>query len=305
MIVMQLAEPEAFKISEEKVSGSSLKIRELPYLNILRHLAAAGVSVPELYYYDREAGWIFLEDLGDCTFEKKISGRGREVVRRHYQAAIDELIRIQVRATPRGNGKCLAFGRAFDIPLLMWEFDHFLEFGVPHCAGRTVSAADLRPIRSQFRKVAAELAGLPRVFTHRDYHSRNLMVQDGRIRVLDFQDALMGPHVYDLASLLRDSYRSLDEPLIGSLLRYYWNGMKNRLSRREGLDAFRRRFDLMSIQRNLKAAGRFAYIHRVKRNPRYLKYIPKTLNDVRRNLERYPELSAVRERLLPYMNGVS
>jgi aminoglycoside/choline kinase family phosphotransferase len=303
VILMQLAEPEAFKKSEEKMSGSRVRIRELPYINILRHLAASGVAVPRLYFHDRPSGRLFLEDLGDRTFEQTLRGRGRGAVRRRYEAAIDELIRIQTRASRRGNGRCIAFGRAFDVPLLMWEFDHFLEFGVPYCAGRGLSPADRRRVRSAFRRVAAELAALPRIFTHRDYHSRNLMVHEGKIRVLDFQDALLGPHVYDLASLLRDSYRTIEDSLVDELVRYYWERMKNRLGPADGPEGFRRRLDLMSIQRNLKAAGRFAYIDRVKRNPRYLAYIPRTLRYVRRNLERHPELSSVGKTLLPYLEG--
>src|SRR5207253_10786640 len=144
-------------------------------------------------------------------------------------------------------------------------------------------------LRSEMRKSDAVMAVQPRVFPHRDYHSRNLMVQDGSLRVLDFQDALMGPSTYDLASLLRDSYLSLAEELIDELVIRYLEG---RAKASAPLDrvTFLRLFDLTSIQRNLKAAGRFVYIALEKHNDRYLQYIPRTLGYVRRNLEHYRDL---------------
>ncbi|MEE9187472.1 MAG: phosphotransferase, partial [Bacteroidota bacterium] len=99
LILMELAEPEGFKKSEEKVTRSAIRVKALPYVNILNHLKKAGVAVPELYYYDRSAGWLFLEDLGDRTMEKEIKRQKHGVVRHFYEQAISELIRIQTRAS--------------------------------------------------------------------------------------------------------------------------------------------------------------------------------------------------------------
>ncbi len=301
MILMELAEPEAFKTSEEKVTQSSIPVKELPYINILNHLAQSGIAVPKLYHYDKDAGWLLLEDLGDRTMEKEVSAGEQVAIQHYYEQAVDELIKIQTRGSRTGNKTCIAFGRAFDVPLLMWEFDHFLEYGIPYCASRPMTPTDLKEIRAQFLKIAEQLARLPRILTHRDYHSRNLMIYEKRIRVLDFQDALMGPHVYDLASLLRDSYTVLDEKQTDGLLAYYLDHIKRPLSQKHSPQAFRRLFDLMSIQRNLKAAGRFVYIHKAKNNPRFLPYIQQTLRYVTSNLNRYPELSIMRRLLLPYL----
>jgi aminoglycoside/choline kinase family phosphotransferase len=148
--------------------------------------------------------------------------------------------------------------------------------------------------------MAELLAGQPAVFVHRDYHSRNLMVDGNRLGIIDFQDALMGPATYDLASLLRDAYIQLDDALIDELIQYYVAGLA---ARRVHVDpaGYRRLFDLTSIQRNLKAAGRFVYIDRVKHNPRFLADIPRVLGYVRRNLEKYPELATLRSHLSPYV----
>jgi len=144
------------------------------------------------------------------------------------------------------------------------------------------------------------------VFTHRDYHSRNLMVREKsvngtRLGVLDFQDALMGPATYDLASLLRDAYIALDEPLVDDLIACYLGRMAGSMAVGTDAGKFRRLFDLTSIQRNLKAAGRFVYIDRVKHNPKFLADIPRVLGYVRQNLAKYPELATLRKHLTTYV----
>jgi aminoglycoside/choline kinase family phosphotransferase len=300
VILMQLAEPEAFKQSEEAVSGA-VAVTELPFLNVRRHLAVAGVAVPALYHYDQAAGLLYLEDFGDLLLVQACrDGRGFETAR-HYHRAIETLARIHTAATSPADARCIAFHRAFDVPLLMWEFDHFLEYGVVARHGKPMCAEDFQPVRSAFQTIAELMANEPRVFTHRDYHSRNLIVDGDRLGVIDFQDALMGPAGYDLASLLRDAYIALDESLIGELIADYLDRMKKAGAGLGNRQAFRRLFDFISIQRNLKAAGRFVYIDRVKKNPKFLADIPRVLGYVRRNLEKYPELAPLRTHLAPYV----
>ena len=301
LVLMQLASPEAFKQSEEAVSGAKTHIDELPFINILNHLMKADVSVPALHYYDAAAGLLYLEDFGDLTLAEACRSASADRVRNFYRQAIETLVRIHTRATDPPDAGCLAFGRAFDVPLLMWEFDHFLEYGVAARHDGPMRAEDLQAVRGEFERIAEHLAGLPRVFTHRDYHSRNLMVDGARLGVLDFQDALMGPAVYDLASLLRDAYISLDEPLIDGLIQDYVRLMAHHGRPVADPATFRRQFDLMSIQRNLKAAGRFVYIDRVKHNPKFLADIPRVLGYVTRNLAKYPELAPLRTHLTPYV----
>ena len=127
------------------------------------------------------------------------------------------------------------------------------------------------------------------------------MVDQTRLRVLDFQDALMGPATYDLASLLRDAYIALDESLIDDLVANYLDRLEAQRQVWTNREAFRRLFDLTSIQRNLKAAGRFVYIDHVKGNPKFLTDIPRTLGYVRKNLSKYPELLTLRKHLAPYV----
>jgi len=298
---MQLAEPEGFKQSEEAVSGALHQITELPFLNILSHLAKAGVPVPALHHYDPAAGLLYLEDFGDLTLAEAVRDVDAQGLESRYKQAINVLVQMQVKATSPADPGCLAFHRSFDVPLLMWEFDHFLEYGIVARQGKPMCSEDWTAIRGEFEKISEHLAGQPRVFTHRDYHSRNLMVDGLRLGVIDFQDALMGPATYDLASLLRDAYIALDESLVDQLVNYYLDQLAEHRQVWTNREAFRRLFDLTSIQRNMKAAGRFVYIDRVKGNPKFLADIPRVLGYVKRNLQRYPELAPLRKHLTPYV----
>jgi aminoglycoside/choline kinase family phosphotransferase len=145
--------------------------------------------------------------------------------------------------------------------------------------------------------MTAELAAEPRVLCHRDYHSRNLMLHDGSLYIIDFQDARMGPDTYDLASLLRDSYVDISDRDLEELIAYFL-ALKGLADATE----FRRRFDLMSLQRNLKALGTFGYQTTTRRNPVYIQYIPRTLNYARMTLEKYPRFARLRELLARHID---
>ncbi len=300
LILMQLAEPEGFKQSEEAVSGAAVQIAELPFTNVLSHLAACRLPVPALQYYDREAGLLYLEDFGDLTLAEACRDAAPPRIAALYRRAIDGIVVLQTKGTTPANPNCVAFHRKFDVPLLMWEFDHFLEYGVLARNHKPMCSEDHLVIQDQFRRIAELLASQPPVFVHRDYHSRNLMVDGERLGIIDFQDALLGPSSYDMASLLRDAYIALDESLIDELIAHYLDRLAGQGVR---LDAalYRKMFDLTSIQRNLKAAGRFVYIDRVKHNPKFLADIPRVLGYVKRNLAKYPELAALRKHLTPYV----
>ena len=128
------------------------------------------------------------------------------------------------------------------------------------------------------------------------------MVDGSRIGVIDFQDALMGPATYDLASLLKDAYIELDDAVVDGLVDHFLDGLAAQGQGWADRAAFRRLFDFTSIQRNLKAAGRFVYIDRVKHNPKFLADIPRVLGYVKRNLSKYPELATLRQHLAPYVS---
>ena len=133
---------------------------------------------------------------------------------------------------------------------------------------------------------------------HRDYHSRNLMLHEGRLYIIDFQDARMGPDTYDLVSLLRDSYVDLPEQTVSELIAYF---LALKGGARDRARPSAQRFHLMALQRNLKALGTFGYQTTARRNPVYIQYIPRTLRYVRDNLERLPQFGRLRELLAAHV----
>jgi len=265
---------------------------ELPFINIQRYLARAGASVPAIYRYDSEGAMLYLEDLGDITFESRVLDSGDDVRGRYYRQAIDQLASLQRYAAANPDPDCIAFSRGFDYELLKWELDHFREYGL-EAQNLAPTPAEREELERSFRGIAEELAAEPRGFVHRDYQSRNLMVQDvdgaPRLRIIDFQDALLGTRAYDLVGLLRDSYVALSPSLLDELVAFFVD--KSQLDGAR----FQRLFDLQVVQRKLKDAGRFVFIDRVKKNPGFLVHIPNSLSYVARSLSRLPELATLRE----------
>jgi aminoglycoside/choline kinase family phosphotransferase len=270
---------------------------ELPFVNVQRYLALKGVPVPDIVYDDAAHGLILLEDLGDVTLEAALRGATEGQIDQWYRQALDLLLRLQGPGAPVSQGSCVAFRLAFDVEKLMWELDFFTTHMLQGLCGRLLPASHAAELRGQFWKICSILARQPRVLTHRDYHSRNLMLQGERLRVIDFQDARLGPCQYDVASLLNDSYVMLPSWVRDSLLTYYFE----RKSAMEGhaldRETFLRLFDYMSLQRNLKALGTFAFQIVVKGNPRYRSAIPTTLQHLQRTLSRRPELQPLTDLL--------
>jgi aminoglycoside/choline kinase family phosphotransferase len=286
--VVVMVMPEQAHASEE-ASGRAVP-QELPFVDVQRYLAKLGVRVPAILSYDEPAGIMVLEDLGDVTLEKALQGTPAEAL---YGSAVDLLASLRTAAEARPDVGSIAFRRAFDEELYLWELHHFREWGLEAWSGQVPTAAERSVLEDAFRNIARRLAAATRGFTHRDYQSRNLMVKEGEVVVIDFQDALQGPRAYDLVALLRDSYVALDEGLLEAMLRRYQEQVRRATGERVESAEFRQFFDLLTLQRKLKDAARFEYIHRVKHNPSFLPHIPQSLAYVRAAFERLPTDAAV------------
>jgi aminoglycoside/choline kinase family phosphotransferase len=260
-----------------------------PFVDVQRYLQAIGVRVPRIHAFLEPEGLMVLEDLGDEMLETRL--RAGAEARPLYERAVDQLARMRAAAEARPGG-CIAFGRAFDRELYRWELDHFREWLLEAWKGARLGPAEREVVDRSFDAVAAALDAEPRGFTHRDYQSRNLMIlPGGEQAVIDFQDALLGPRQYDLVALLRDSYVELEAPLVDAMISRYLAGLAGAGGPRLDPDAFREVFDLLTVQRKLKDAGRFVFIDRVKGNPGFLPSIPASLRYVREALSRRPDLS--------------
>jgi N-acetylmuramate 1-kinase len=214
-----------------------------------------------------------------------------------YRQAVNLIATLQKRGDELASPAYLPYGIAFDVEKFTWELDFFLKHFVEGYRGAKLTDAGRQAIRGEFSPIIAELAGERRVLCHRDYHSRNLMLHEGRLYVIDFQDARMGPDTYDLVSLLRDSYVDLAPVAVDELIAYFL-ALKGNPSEEA---AFRARFDLMALQRNLKALGTFGYQTGARQNPVYIQYIPRTIKYVRQNLTKYPRFGRLRELLAPHI----
>ncbi len=258
-----------------------------PFLDIACFLKRFGVPVPRIVQARLDLGYLLLEDFGDVTFLEAI--RQQADPRPLYRAAVQTLLDIQ--ATPM-DGSCIAHQRLFDRAMLRRELALFTDWYIEQIRETPIAGEDRQRFETVFTRLLEAIEQQPVVFVHRDYHSRNLMWHPGGVGVLDFQDAVVGPITYDLASLLRDCYVAWDPPFRAEMIALWLDGAATRLGYAPpDLPTFQRAFDWMAIQRNLKAIGIFGRLSRRDGKHGYLNDIPRTMGYVRETLNLYPELA--------------
>lgn len=267
-----------------------------PLFSNHRVLKSIGAPVPRILASDPEAGLVLVEDLGDATLQahllgkrpggRRKSGAGTGVGRARgwrpalplYRQACDLIVLFHKKGEAALRPDDFAASSALDCDRFLFELDHFHRHFIKGLRKLAPPEGDEAVLRAFYSDLALRCDELPRVYCHRDFQSRNLLVRRGRLGLVDFQDARMGPYTYDAASLLRDSSLDLEERLIDEMI--------DRLCMRLDIpdDEFRRDFDLMALQRNLKDLGTFGYMATVRGRPEYLDYVPRTLRFIRRTL---------------------
>ena len=281
--------------------AQAFEFEKLSFVNVARLLAEMPVPIPTVLGHAEDIGVLALEDLGDVTLQAHLGASTSAEHAALYREAVALIATLQRRGGELTSQAFLPYGIAFDVEKLTWELDFFIKHFVEAYRGVVISGPARDELRQEFAAIVAELAAEPRVLCHRDYHSRNLMLHLDRLYIIDFQDARMGPDTYDLVSLLRDSYVDLPDQTVEELIAYFLA-----LKGRTGKEAeFRRRFDLMALQRNLKALGTFGYQTTARRNPVYIQYIPRTLRYVRSNLEHLPRFDRLRGLLATHVEEFS
>ena len=273
--------------SGEGVAGSAFAV-------VQRWLAERGVPVPVSYAADEHERVLWLQDLGGRDFDAHVSSP--EVDRRHaYEQALSLLGTFQ-RAT-QGDAPALIGARAFDRELLRWELDHYVEWRLEAALELQLSEKVQGELSQHFEALAEEVAALPRTVVHRDFQSHNIMVVDGELVVIDFQDAMMGPLVYDAVALLRDSYVELDPEELDHLVAHFAARLSSEPWCTLDEPEVVRAFYLQTLQRKLKDAGRFVFIERVRGNDSFLRFIPSSLRYVKHAFTRLPEYAPLAELL--------
>ncbi len=266
-----------------------------PFVDVARRLRDAGVHAPEVLEQDLEQGFLLLEDLGGQDY---LGALNEDSVERLYGDALAALMSMQACIDPAGLPD-------YDRELLLTEMSLFRDWLLGTHLGLTLDRGEEQMLAETFDLLAEAALEQPRVFVHRDYHSRNLMTGLAHAPgVLDFQDAVRGPVTYDAVSLLRDCYVSWPQQQVDEWAwGFFQLAVQSGVMREEQEKDFLRWFDLMGAQRHLKAAGIFARLNHRDGKPGYLKDIPRTLGYIVQVAQRQQELAPLADfisrRVLP------
>jgi aminoglycoside/choline kinase family phosphotransferase len=281
-----------------------IEFATLPFANVAALMQEIPLPVPAIFGHSDALGIVALQDLGDVTLQAHVGAAAATEHAALYRQAVSFIALLQRRGAELESSAHLPYGIAFDVEKLTWELEFFTKHFVEGYRGVRLKRGERAALSAEFAFMVSELAAEPRVLCHRDYHSRNLMLSEGSLYIIDFQDARMGPDTYDLVSLLRDSYVDIGDAVLDDLIAYFL-ALTTRTPDEVDASEFRRRFDLMALQRNLKALGTFGYQTITRRNPVYIQYMPRTLRYARTNLEKHARFDRLRDLLAPHIEELA
>ena len=270
-----------------------------PFVAVARLFAEAGVHVPQVLRADFERGFLLLTDLGRTTYLEALTAADADptVVQHLYRDALSALVTLQRASRPGVLPE-------YDEALLRREVGLFPEWYVARHLGATLSTSEQQSYTACVDALIANNLAQPRVFVHRDYHSRNLMVCPPNPGILDFQDAVYGPITYDAVSLLKDAYVHWEEAqVLDWLVRYWEQARAAHLPVDADFGNFYRDFEWMGVQRHLKVLGIFARLYHRDGKAGYLQDLPLVLRYLTEACGRYRELRPLAQ-LLERLGGV-
>lgn len=265
------------------------------FIAVARHLTASGVRVPRIDGVASTAGWMCLEDFGDRALADAWQQTDEAARLAWGQRAMDALVRMHTTATQHRDAACPAFHLAFDVPKLLSELQHFRLHAIEGLWQHTLSEDEREAFDAACLPLCAHLEAQPRYFCHRDYHGWNIMAQDETVGILDFQDACMGPQPYDVVSLLVDRRTPavLGHDVSTALVQYYLDQFAAASGQRVDRADFEALFELVAVQRCIKAIGTFAAMHVLYGRSQYLPYIDPTLDYIRPLMPRHAMLASL------------
>lgn len=255
-----------------------------PFVKVTQLMKTSGINVPTIHHQNIDQGFLVLEDFGPVCYLDKLNQQSADNL---YQKAMHTLLLLQKNTDIQS-----CFLPEYNYDLLNTELELFRNWFVQKLLGTTLNTEINKMLDNTWQILIDSALEQPRVCVHRDYHSRNLMLTDGdQPGVIDFQDAVVGPITYDLVSLLRDCYISWPDQQVTSWVDNYYQQLTHYNQPKPNREQFQRWFDLMGIQRHLKAIGIFARLKIRDDKPDYVKDIPRTMNYVTAICDRYSELS--------------
>jgi aminoglycoside/choline kinase family phosphotransferase len=258
------------------------------FIRVQNCLHKNGITVPMLYDIVLEKGYFLQEDLGDETLLKKLGQvESTEQEFSLLEEAIGEMIKIQ--SVDEEESSKTSLGLSFDLDKLMYEVNLTTDNFLNGYLNSGLSDLEKGIVESTFIKICTILSSELMVLTHRDFHTRNIMVNKSKQAIIDFQDARMGIPQYDLVSMLEDNYYKFHEDNKNKIKETYWNEFIKKLSLQESKERYEQCYDLMAIQRIYKALGTFGSIYLNRNDNRYLKYIGFSFERLRALLLKYPE----------------
>jgi hypothetical protein len=271
-----------------------------PFLIMRNLLAGHGVRVPAILGSNPGEGVLLLEDCGDLMLQDEIAILDQARLFARYRQVIDILVRIQ---SIRPDGSAIPFSLSFDHDKLMFEFDFFIEHALRGYFSGVLDEDSITALRREFYAITNLLVRPEHfVLNHRDFHSRNIMLFKDEAVVIDFQDARLGLPQYDIVSLLRDSYVSLDTLLVEELKRYHFDQLCRIGLTTMDAGEYLRFFDLMAFQRNVKAVGTFCYQTAIVGNRSFEPCILPTMAFLKDYIYAQPELAGAGRLLEPLIS---
>jgi N-acetylmuramate 1-kinase len=243
------------------------------HVEVTRLFLEAGLPVPRILAVSGRDRAMLFEDMGDVRLQDWLADHTATETAAAYERAVELIVRIQEASGLASRSDYIAKHLTFDAPKLRWELGFFFANYFTRYLGLKMDSAMANSVQQDFRAICSELEARPRVLTHRDYHARNLMMKGGEMFIIDHQDARMGPASYDLASLVNDPYTSLGGELSASLIERFVELKARSSEPLTNIEDFRTEFELMNVQRMLKAVGTYSYQASALNNLTYVDYI--------------------------------
>ncbi|HJQ69523.1 MAG TPA: phosphotransferase [Blastocatellia bacterium] len=264
------------------------------HVEVTALLAQAGLPVPEVLAVSGRDSLLLIEDVGDLRLQDWLADHTKDEAMPAYERATELIVKIQ-EATPLALSPDSICSRlAFDAGKLRWELGFFFANYFNRYLAVRLDAATANAVQEDFKAISTELAARPRVLAHRDFHTRNLMMREGEMIIIDHQDARMGPASYDVASLLADPYTALDSAVADEMVERFIELKAGSAVRLDDVDEFRRELELMTVQRMLKAIGTYSSQAAVANNPVYIPYIEPAIERACRSMTALGRFDATR-----------